>query len=73
MILGFSLGAGEAKGRPAFRSQERHTWPEELQGPLEESRDSGTDCRSYTLERQGVSTNNSKKFLNIFAFIMSLL
>lgn len=43
-------------------SHERQTWPEEPQGHFEESRDSGTDCHSYSLERLGVSTNHLKNF-----------
>lgn len=43
-------------------SHERQTWPEEPQGHFEESRDSGTDCHSYSLERPGVSTNHLKNF-----------
>lgn len=60
MILGFSWGAGEAKGHLATGSHERQTWPEGLQGYTEESRDSDTNCHYYTLERLGVSTNQLK-------------
>ena len=50
MTLGFSQGAVEAK---------EQTWlGGNLQGLLEEGRDSGTECHPYILERLGVPTDH---------------